>query len=95
MTTTAHPPTREYVSSVTSKGQVTIPADIRKLLHLKPGQKVVFRVQGDSVTVMAAPMTLEEAFRSVPPLSQPEDYERIRNIAIEDQVEHALQEMEE
>jgi AbrB family looped-hinge helix DNA binding protein len=32
------------VATVTSKGQITIPVDIRQLLHLKPGDKIDFQV---------------------------------------------------
>jgi len=35
------------VSTMTSKGQVTIPADIRKNLHLKPGDKIDFQLEGN------------------------------------------------
>ena len=30
------------LAKITSKGQITIPADIRKRLRLKPGDKVLF-----------------------------------------------------
>ena len=33
------------VSTMTSKGQVTIPADIRRCLHLKPGDKIDFQLE--------------------------------------------------
>ena len=38
-------------AKVTTNGQVTIPADFRKLLNLKPGNKVLFfqRENGDVV----------------------------------------------
>lgn len=32
------------VSTLTSKGQTTIPMEIRKALQLKPGDKVVFEI---------------------------------------------------
>ena len=35
--------------TLTSKGQVTIPQDIRTRLNLLPGTRVVFDVVGDSV----------------------------------------------
>lgn len=38
-------------SSITSKGQVTIPADIRKSLHLTAGKKVKFSCHGNVVTI--------------------------------------------
>ena len=40
------------LAKVTSKGQITIPAEIRKKLHLKPGDKVLFIEEDDRVTVM-------------------------------------------
>lgn len=35
------------LSTMTSKGQVTIPADIRKYLHLKPGDKIDFQLEAN------------------------------------------------
>ena len=37
------------ISRVTSKGQITIPVEIRKKLNLKTGDKVVFIEDGDRV----------------------------------------------
>ena len=40
----------EYIRTVTTKGQVTIPAEVRRLLEVEPGDKVMFRVtEGTSV----------------------------------------------
>ena len=39
------------VSSVTSKGQVTIPKDIRKALDVSEGDKVIFQADGGTVTL--------------------------------------------
>ena len=41
-------------ASVTSKGQITIPASIRKALGLKARDRVVFTVMPDGTTVMRA-----------------------------------------
>jgi antitoxin PrlF len=41
-------------ATVTSKGQVTIPADIRRSMNLVAGQQVVFTQLSDGTTVMRA-----------------------------------------
>ncbi|MCF1462842.1 AbrB/MazE/SpoVT family DNA-binding domain-containing protein [Agrobacterium vitis] len=38
-----------YDSTITSKGQTTIPAEIRDMLGLKPGDKVRYVTQGNRV----------------------------------------------
>jgi len=40
-------------STITSKGQVTIPADIRKALDLAAGERVVFTQLDDGTTARA------------------------------------------
>jgi antitoxin PrlF len=39
-------------ATVTSKGQITIPADIRKALGLSAGERVVFTRLDDGTTIM-------------------------------------------
>lgn len=41
-------------AAVTSKGQITIPTDIRKAMGLKTKDRVVFTVLPDGTTVMRA-----------------------------------------
>ena len=41
-------------ATVTSKGQITIPADIRKALGLSAGERVIFTQFDDGSTVMRA-----------------------------------------
>ena len=40
---------------ITSKGQVTIPQDIREQLGLLPHSEVVFEIDGDAVRITKAP----------------------------------------
>lgn len=40
----------EKQAQITSKGQVTVPLEIRRLLRLKQGDKVVFEAKEESVT---------------------------------------------
>jgi antitoxin PrlF len=42
-------------STVTSKGQTTIPEKIRKALGIKPGDKLEYEVRGDRATIRVHP----------------------------------------
>jgi AbrB family looped-hinge helix DNA binding protein len=57
------------VATLSSKNQITVPAEVRSALHLKPGEAVVFDVDvhghGPRVTLHRYP-TLEELAGSVP-----------------------------
>jgi len=41
-------------SAVTSKGQITIPVEVRRAMGLQPQDRVVFTVMPDGTTVMRA-----------------------------------------
>lgn len=43
------------VGSMTSKGQITIPKEIRERLDLKEGDRVVFVIQSGQATIRKAP----------------------------------------
>lgn len=42
-------------STVTSKGQTTIPEKIRKALGIKPGDRLEYAVEGDRATIRVHP----------------------------------------
>lgn len=44
-------------STVTSKGQTTIPGKIRKALRIKPGDKLEYLVDGDQAIIRVHPGT--------------------------------------
>ncbi len=43
-----------FVTKLTTKGQATIPSKVRKVLGVKPGDSVMFAIDGDVVTVKRA-----------------------------------------
>lgn len=49
-------------STITTKGQVTIPYEIRQQLHLKPGDKVAFIVEEGHVILSGKINNIEAAF---------------------------------
>lgn len=54
-------------SAVTSKGQVTIPSDIRRQLHLHPGDKVGFVMEDDHVVLFRKEKNIKAAFGILKP----------------------------
>jgi AbrB family looped-hinge helix DNA binding protein len=85
---------QEHIRTITIKGQVTIPIEIRRLLGVKPHDRVVFRVVDNKVELQSPPMSLEDTFGAVPPLNRPENFQALRDIAIEERVGKLLSDME-
>ena len=42
-------------TTLTSKGQVTIPRDVRQHFGLKQGMAITFQIEGDHIALRAAP----------------------------------------
>jgi AbrB family looped-hinge helix DNA binding protein len=84
---------REYVTTVTQRGQVTIPAEVRRLLGAKPRDKIAFRVENGTVRLMPVEFTLEETFGSVTPLHRPEDIEELIRLAKDEKAARTVREM--
>jgi antitoxin PrlF len=66
-------------SRVTQKGQVTIPADIRKQLGIKPRDRVRFEVVDDAIKITRATSKILDLYGSVPPRDRPEDFQALRD----------------
>jgi len=60
----------EIITSVTKRNQLTLPAEVRHALGLKPSDKVAFTIAGDQVTLHPARFTLASAFGSVQPATR-------------------------
>ena len=45
-------PAKSQVAKVTSKGQITIPVEIRQILGVKAGDKVIFEQTADGIKVV-------------------------------------------
>jgi antitoxin PrlF len=69
---------QEFETSVTEKGQVTIPQEIRRIMGLQPRDKVRFEVDGDVIKISRASSKLLQWFGSVTPMNKPEDFQKIR-----------------
>ena len=45
----------QYTTTLTQKGQATIPVALRRKLSLKTGQSIVFEERGDTVVIKSSP----------------------------------------
>ena len=69
----------DTVARVSSKGQITIPLEVRDALGIKQGDAVLFRVEGERVVFSRIPDITEMAGSfEVPPEKQGASWEEIR-----------------
>ena len=85
---------REYIGSVTGKGMITIPHEVRRTHKIKPKGKVVIRVSQDAIEVKPMPMTLEEIMGSVPALDPPKTFKELRETMHNERTERYLQKIQ-
>lgn len=64
-------------STITRKGQVTIPKTIRDRLGVREGGKVLFVIRGDDVVLKVVRSSILDLKGSVTPVQRPEDFESI------------------
>ena len=69
---------KESSSTITTKGQVTIPAEIRTALGLKPRDKVTFVFDQGEVKIEPSSSTLRAGFGAVKSREKPEDFKELR-----------------
>jgi AbrB family looped-hinge helix DNA binding protein len=81
---------REFESSVSPKGQITIPLAWRRKLGIKPKDKVELTLEGDSVRLRPARSRLLQSFMAVPPLPKRLDWDEVTRIAAEDAADEAV-----
>ena len=83
----------EQLTIVTRKGQVTIPADIRRALGIKEGDKVAFVLEGDQVKLTRKGSVVEQtagALKSdIPALSLREEREAAEQAIAEEALERS------
>lgn len=77
---------KEFASSLSLKGQITLPQEIRQRLGVKPKDKVAIQLDGARVTIVPLGSPLDASYQAVPPLRAPLTVEEMAEIAAE---EHA------
>jgi AbrB family looped-hinge helix DNA binding protein len=78
---------REHFTTVTRKGQITVPAEIRKALGLQIGDKVAVSLDedGGSPRARLRPVrsVADMTFGAIPPRQRPEDFKELREVFME------------
>jgi len=69
---------KESLATITAKGQVTIPAEIRRALGLKPRDKIAFILDQGEVKLEPSSSMLRGGFGAVEPRKKPEDFKELR-----------------
>lgn len=87
----ASPAPQEWRTTITSKGQATIPVEVRRILGVRPNEKIAFVLEGNQVRVVKPRSVVEEtagAFKSNdPPLSAQELREAVEEVWVDDVME--------
>ena len=68
---------KSIMTTMTQRGQVTVPAEVRRLLGLRPREKVTFAIDGESVRLLPTRYTIDTAFGSIRPRKRPEDFKAL------------------
>jgi AbrB family looped-hinge helix DNA binding protein len=85
----------EQVSVLTRKGQVTVPAEIRRALGLREGDKVIFSLEdanAGQISVRPVRSVAELTYGIVQPRRRPEDLKALRQQAADEVAEEVLAE---
>ncbi|MBI2323121.1 MAG: AbrB/MazE/SpoVT family DNA-binding domain-containing protein [Chloroflexi bacterium] len=83
---------KEVLSSVSPKGQVTLPVEIRRALGIKPKDKVAFRLERGKVEITTVPSPLQESYQAIPALEPPRSWQEIEALVAEERAQDAARE---
>lgn len=86
---------RKY-GTITQRGQVTVPAEVRRRLGVGPKDRLAFVIEDDTlIRLEKAEFTLESAFGSVEPRRKPEDIDEAIRIAKDEKSERTGRELDD
>lgn len=84
---------KEFERSVSNKGQITLPLEIRRQFGIRPKDKVIITIDGDEVRVLPrAARRLKEFYQTVPALQPPRTLDEMTEIAHDEQAQEAARE---
>jgi bifunctional DNA-binding transcriptional regulator/antitoxin component of YhaV-PrlF toxin-antitoxin module len=84
---------KEIKGSITERGQVTVPAEVRRVLGIDKKGPVTFVIEDGVVTLRRPTLTWRDVGRSIQPVNTPEDWDaRIRE-AKDDKADETVRRM--
>ena len=72
---------KEVHSTVTTKGQVTIPVEIRRLLQVQPRDRIAFVVEDDTVRLVRSQSVVARTAGALKSAKPPLTAEELREVA--------------
>ncbi len=79
-------------STVSSKGQTTLPKQVRDALHIEPGKQLIYEIEDDQVIVRTHPGIHASAGALKAYIKKPLRWQDERKISREEWSEHVLNE---
>ena len=61
----------EFIGSVSAKGQITLPQEMRRKLGISPGDKVRMTIEDEKIVLRPTEISLLAGYRSIPALKPP------------------------
>lgn len=79
---------KEIISTITSKGQVTIPAEVRNYLGIKTNDKIAFVIDSEGVVRIRVPRypNIASLRGAAGRLKKPLSWQEMQEIAYEDRI---------
>ncbi len=84
--------TSEYLSRISLKGQITVPAPIRQILGVRPKDKLAFAVSSGKVQLVRARSGVDASFQVVPALPRKLSNKQVAEAAVNEHVREVARE---
>ncbi len=81
---------KRYSVKITERGQITLPAEVRRILGVAPRGRVEFVVDEGMVRVAAPAFTIQTAYGAAKPLRPIQDIEQVIREAREEHVDEFM-----
>ena len=81
---------KEIITRITGGGQITLPAEVRRILGVRPRDQVAFAIEDGEVRLVSVRYTLESAGGSVQPATSTKDLDELLEEAKEEMAERQV-----